>query len=46
MPLSITRATWPALCVEVAKLRISILDGEVLPFATTVATSELTGADR
>ena len=29
-----TRAQWPALCAEVGKLRVSILDGEVLPLAT------------
>jgi hypothetical protein len=29
-----TRAQWPALCAEVAKLRGSTLDGEVLPLAT------------
>jgi hypothetical protein len=29
-----TRAQWPALCAEVGKLRVSTLDGEVLPLAT------------
>jgi hypothetical protein len=28
-------APWPALCAKVAKLRMSTLDGEVLPLATT-----------
>lgn len=35
-----TRATWGALCAEVSKLRISILDGEVLSLATSLATRE------
>ena len=29
-----TRAQWPALCAEVAKLGVSTLDGGVLPLAT------------
>jgi integrase len=37
-----TRATWGALCAEVAKLRVSTLDGELLP----LATAELTAANR
>jgi hypothetical protein len=29
-----TRATWAALCAEVGKLRVSVLDGQVLALAT------------
>jgi hypothetical protein len=41
-----TRATWGALCTEVAKLRVSTLDGELLPLATGFATAELRVANR
>src|SRR5262249_53032506 len=41
-----TRAQWPALCAEVAKLRVSILSGEVLTLATGFATAELRSANR
>lgn len=41
-----TRATWGALCGEVAKLRVSTLDGEVLPLATQLATAERSAAKR
>ena len=41
-----TRAQWPALCAEVGKLRVSILDGEVLPLATEFATAELRAVRR
>jgi integrase len=41
-----TRAQWPALCAEVAKLRVSTLDGEVLALATGFATAELKAANR
>jgi hypothetical protein len=35
-----TRATWGALCAEVAKLRVSTLDGELLPLATAELKAE------
>jgi len=35
-----------ALCAEVAKLRVSTLDGELLPLATVFATAELKAANR
>jgi integrase len=35
-----TRASWPALCAEVSKLKCSILQGEVLPLATGFSTHE------
>ncbi|HEX8106204.1 MAG TPA: hypothetical protein VF516_00690 [Kofleriaceae bacterium] len=41
-----TRAQWPALCAEVAKLRVSTLDGEILPLATVLATAELRAEKR
>lgn len=41
-----TRATWGALCAEVAKLRVATLDGELLPLATGFATAELKAANR
>ncbi len=42
-----TRATWGALCAEVAKLRISAEPlGEVLPLATGLATAEIKAAKR
>jgi hypothetical protein len=41
-----TRAQWPALCAEVAKLRVSTLDGEILPLATGFATAEVKAAKR
>jgi integrase len=44
-----TRATWGALCTEVAKLRVSSLDGldgDPLPLATGFATAELRAANR
>jgi len=41
-----TRATWGALCTEVAKLRVSTLDGEILSLATGFATAELRAANR
>jgi hypothetical protein len=33
-----TRASWPALCAEVAKLRIKLLDGTVVKFGTAFGT--------
>jgi hypothetical protein len=41
-----TRATWGALCGDVAKLRVSMLDGEILPLATGFATAERNAANR
>src|SRR5262245_49869819 len=41
-----TRAQWPALCAEVAKLRVSTLDGEVLLLATVFATAGLRAKNR
>ncbi len=41
-----TRAQWPALCAEVAKLRVAILGGEVLTLATGFATAELRSWNR
>lgn len=41
-----TRATWPALCGEIAKLRVSILDGEVLPLGTARSTLDANIAKR
>jgi hypothetical protein len=41
-----TRAQWPALCAEVGKLRVSTLDGEILPLATGFATAEVKAARR
>jgi integrase len=41
-----TRATWAALCTEVAKLRVSTLDGDILPLATGFATTELRATNR
>ena len=41
-----TRAQWPALCAEVGKLRVSTLDGEILPLATGFATAEVKAANR
>jgi integrase len=41
-----TRATWAALCAEVAKLRVAVLDGEVLPLATGFATREKSAGRR
>jgi integrase len=35
-----TRASWPALCAEVGKLRVEILDGKLLELATGFATRE------
>jgi integrase len=41
-----TRATWTALCAEVSKLRVSLLDGEVLELATVFATAERRASNR
>jgi hypothetical protein len=41
-----TGATWGALCTEVAKLRVSTLDGEILPLAAGFATAETRAANR
>jgi hypothetical protein len=41
-----TRATWAALCAEVAKLKVSILDGKLLELATHLATSERKSRNR
>lgn len=41
-----TCAQWPALCAEVAKLRVSTLDGEILPLVTVFATAELRARNR
>jgi integrase len=41
-----TRAPWPALCAELGKLRISVLDGKVLALATRSATRDLTLLNR
>ena len=35
------RFSWATKCREVGKLRVGILGGEVLPLATTLATTEL-----
>ena len=35
-----TRATWAALCAEVGKLKVSVLDGKLLELATDFATAE------
>lgn len=43
---SYTRATWAALCAEVAKLKVSILDGKLLELATDLATSERKSRNR
>ena len=44
--MTVPRAQWPALCAEVGKLRISTLDGEILPLATNHATTELSAQKR
>jgi integrase len=41
-----TRATWGALCAEVGKLRVSILDGKLLELATGFATAERRARNR
>jgi integrase len=41
-----TRASWTALCAEVAKLRFEILDGDILRLATGFATAEANLAKR
>jgi len=41
-----TRASWAALCAEVAKLRFEILDGDILRLATGFATAEANLAKR
>ena len=41
-----TRATWGALCAELGKLRIAVLDGEVLQLATGFATREANASKR
>src|SRR5437868_3491659 len=41
-----TRATWAALCAEVAKLKVSIPDGKLLELATHLATSEQKSRNR
>jgi integrase len=41
-----TRATWPALCAEVAKLQVQILDGKLLELATGFATAEKRARNR
>jgi integrase len=41
-----TRATWGALCAEVGKLRVSILDGKVLELVTELRTVELRAINR
>jgi hypothetical protein len=35
-----TRATWAALCAEVGKLKVSVLDGKLLELAIDFATAE------
>jgi hypothetical protein len=40
------RFTWATICREVGKLRVDILDGEVLPLATGSATTELRAVNR
>ena len=35
-----TRATWSALCAEVGKLRVSLLDGKLLELSTELSTRE------
>jgi len=35
-----TRATWTALCAEIGKLKVAILDGKLLELATDFATVE------
>jgi hypothetical protein len=42
----VSGAQWPALCAEVGKLRVSVLDGDVLPLATEFATAELRAVRR
>jgi hypothetical protein len=40
------RFTWATICREVSKLRVGILGGEVLPLATSPATTERKAAKR
>jgi integrase len=40
------RFSWATICREVGKLRVSVLDGEVLPLATGFATAELSAENR
>jgi hypothetical protein len=40
-----TRATWPALCAEVSKLRVALLDGAVVPLSTAMAQQTPTASN-
>jgi len=41
-----TRASWPALCAEVGKLRVSVLDGKVFDFGTVLGTADKRARNR
>jgi hypothetical protein len=41
-----TRASWSALCAEVGKLKVGILDGKLLELATGFATHEKRARNR
>jgi hypothetical protein len=40
------RFSWATVCRELAKLKVSVLDGEILPLATAFATAERSASNR